>query len=86
MDVNDRLPVDGSVSGSASQSGAMSWTHFDVTSWNVWFQADVYQQNGGNIATITVQTTLTPSISRRALPQAILSGPLSLSRVATGER
>src|SRR6266853_1360616 len=35
---------------------------FTISSWNVGFQADVYQQNGGSIPTITLQSTVTRSI------------------------
>lgn len=62
IDLTDRLSVYGGVSGSASQFGASPWTSFDIVSWNLGFQADVYQQNGGKIPTITVQTTLTRSV------------------------
>jgi hypothetical protein len=59
VDVRDWLSVYSGVSGSASQAGDMPWTSFTVTSWNVGFQADVYQQNGGIFPTITLQSTMT---------------------------
>lgn len=62
IDLNDRVSVYGGVSGTSSQIGEMPWSSFDISSWNVGFQADVYQQNGGKIPTVTVQTTLTRSI------------------------
>lgn len=62
IDLNDQLSVYGGVSGTTSQAGTMPWTSFDITSWNVGFQADIYQQNGGRFPTVTVQTTLTRSI------------------------
>jgi hypothetical protein len=38
------------------------WSPFDITSWNIGFQADVYSQNGGSIPTITWQSTITQLI------------------------
>ena len=38
------------------------WSTFAVSSWMVGFQADVYQQNGGSIPTITLQSTVTKSV------------------------
>ena len=38
------------------------WSTFTINSWNVGFQADVYQQNGGSIPTITLQSTLSQSV------------------------
>lgn len=59
VDVRDWLSVYSGVSGSASQADDMPWTSFTVTSWNVGFQADVYQQNGGLFPTLTLQSTMT---------------------------
>jgi len=44
------------------------WSSLAATSWNIGFQADLYQQNGGSIPTITLQSTIT---------QAIPNGPLA---------
>jgi hypothetical protein len=63
VDVNDRLSVYGGVSGSASQSGIDPWSAFTVTSFTIGFQADIYQQNGGMLPTLTVQSNATRSIS-----------------------
>lgn len=62
VDVNDRLSVYAGLNGSASQIGGEPWSPFAVESWNAGFHAQVYQQNGGTIPTITVQATLTRSI------------------------
>ena len=62
VDLNDRLTVYGGVSGSTAQIGLSDWSTFAVISWNVGFQADVYQQKGGSIPTITVQSTVTKSV------------------------
>jgi len=62
VDLNDRLTIYGGVSASASQSGLSDWSTFAINSWNMGFQADVYQQNGGSIPTITLQSTVTKSV------------------------
>jgi hypothetical protein len=62
VDVSDRVSLYGGFTASASQSGTSDWSTFAVSSWNVGFQADVYQQNGGSIPTITLQSTVTRSV------------------------
>lgn len=61
VDVNDRVSLYGGVSGSTTDIGG-GWSSFDITSWNIGVQADLYQQNGGKIPTITLQSTLTQSV------------------------
>ncbi|MVT76439.1 hypothetical protein GPL20_25930 [Bradyrhizobium cajani] len=61
VDVNDRVSLYGGVSGSTIDIGS-GWSSFDITSWNIGVQADLYQQNGGRIPTITLQSTLTQSV------------------------
>ncbi|MFB6460780.1 hypothetical protein [Bradyrhizobium tunisiense] len=61
VDVNDRVSLYGGVSGSTTDIGG-GWSTFDITSWNIGVQADLYQQNGGTIPTITLQSTLTQSV------------------------
>jgi hypothetical protein len=61
VDVSDRVSLYGGVSGSTTDIGA-GWSTFDITSWNIGVQADLYQQNGGRIPTITLQSTLTQSV------------------------
>jgi hypothetical protein len=61
VDVNDRVSLYGGVSGSTIDIGN-GWSSFDITSWNMGLQADVYQQNGGMFPTVTLQSTLTQSI------------------------
>ncbi|WP_183237883.1 hypothetical protein [Bradyrhizobium sp. CIR18] len=61
VDVNDRVSLYGGVSGSTTDIGG-GWSAFDITSWNIGVQADLYQQNGGTIPTITLQSTLTQSV------------------------
>jgi hypothetical protein len=62
MDLNDQISVYGGVTASTTQSGMSDWSTVAISSWNVGFQADVYQQNGGSIPTITLQSTLTRSV------------------------
>ncbi|WP_027553369.1 hypothetical protein [Bradyrhizobium sp. Cp5.3] len=61
VDVSDRVSLYGGVSGSTIDLGG-GWSSFDITSWNIGVQADLYQQNGGKIPTITLQSTLTQSV------------------------
>ncbi|WP_375314859.1 hypothetical protein WHZ77_31815 [Bradyrhizobium sp. A5] len=61
VDVSERVSLYGGVSGSTTDIGG-GWSAFDITSWNIGVQADLYQQNGGRIPTITLQSTLTQSV------------------------
>ena len=61
VDVSDRVSLYGGVSGSTTDIGD-GWSTFDITSWNIGMQADLHQQNGGRIPTITLQSTLTQSV------------------------
>lgn len=62
VDVSDRLSLYSGFTASASQSGISGWSAIAISSWNVGFQADLYQQNGGSIPTITLQSTVTRSV------------------------
>jgi hypothetical protein len=62
VDVSDSVSLYAGVSASSANTGTSGWSPLTVTSWNVGFQADVYQQNGGTIPTITWQSTITQSI------------------------
>ena len=79
VDLTDRFSVYGGFSASASQTDLSDWSTFAVSSWNVGFQADVYQQNGGSIPTITLQSTLT-----RAVPDSPLATTSLNTRVEFG--
>lgn len=61
VDVSDRVSLYGGVSGTTTDIGG-GWSSFDITSWNIGVQADLYQQNGGRIPTIRLQSTLTQSV------------------------
>ena len=62
VDVSDRVSLYGGFTASASQSGVSDWSTLAVSSWFIGFQADVYQQNGGSIPTVTLQSTITRSV------------------------
>jgi hypothetical protein len=62
VDVNDWLSVYGGVSGGSTQSGTSPWSSFDIYSFTLGLQADIYQQNGGLFPTLTVQSNVTRSI------------------------
>ncbi len=73
IDLNDRVSVYGGFSASASRTDLSDWSAFTIYSWNVGFQADVYQQNGGSIPTITLQSTLTLPVPHATLPTTSLN-------------
>jgi len=73
VDLNDRISVYSGFNASTSQSGASGWSTLAVTSWNVGLQADLYQQNGGSIPTITLQTTVTRSVPDQPLATTSLN-------------
>jgi hypothetical protein len=73
VDVSDRVSLYAGFSASASQSGMSDWSTFTISSWNVGFQADVYQQNGGSIPTITLQSTFTRSVPDAPLATTTLN-------------
>ncbi|MBR0829338.1 hypothetical protein JQ596_27745 [Bradyrhizobium manausense] len=62
VDVTDRVSLYGGVSGSSINLGNSGWSSLAITSWNIGVQADLYQQNGGTIPTVTLQSTVTQSI------------------------
>jgi hypothetical protein len=62
VDVTDRVSLYGGVSASTTNLGSSGWSSFDITSWNIGVQVDLYQQNGGKIPTVTLQSTITQSI------------------------
>lgn len=68
FDLGDSLSLYGGFTGSASYNGLSGWSDVAVTSWFLGFQADVYQQNGGALPTVTLQSTVT-----RAVPSSPLA-------------
>lgn len=73
VDLSDTVSVYGGFSANASQSGLSDWSTLAISSWNVGFQADVYQQNGGSIPTITIQSTVTRSVPDSPLTSTSLN-------------
>jgi hypothetical protein len=67
VDVTDHVSLYAGVSGTATSVSGQGWSSFDITSWNVGLQADVYEQKGGKIPTITWQSTYTQSIPNNTL-------------------
>lgn len=65
VDVSDRVSLYAGISATSTEAGS-GWSAPAITSWNVGFQADVYQQNGGSIPTVTWQSTITQSIPNGA--------------------
>lgn len=61
IEPSDAVSLYGGVSGSTTSGTDLS--SLSLTSWSAGFQADVYQQNGGTLPTVTVQSTVTGSIS-----------------------
>jgi hypothetical protein len=68
VDVTDSVSLYAGVSASSTNTSLTGWSPVAITSWNIGFQADVYQQKGGSIPTLTWQSTIT---------QAIPNGPLA---------
>ena len=62
VDVTDKVSLYAGVSGTTTFESMQGWSSFDITSWNIGFQADLYSQNGGSIPTITWQPTITESV------------------------
>ncbi|MFO1111746.1 MAG: hypothetical protein U1E61_21460 [Bradyrhizobium sp.] len=77
IDVSDRISLYGGFTASASNNGS-GWSSLDVTSWNLGFQADVYQQNGGSFPTVTLQTTVTQSVPDSPLMVTTLNNIVEL--------
>jgi hypothetical protein len=67
------------VSGSTTSSDGIDLSSFAVTSWNVGFQATVYEQNSGLLPTITLQSTVTGSISSGVLATTTLTNVIEFS-------
>ncbi|MGC4083115.1 MAG: hypothetical protein QM736_13650 [Vicinamibacterales bacterium] len=77
VDLSDRISLYGGFTASASNSGS-GWSSLDVSSWNLGFQADIYQQNGGVFPTVTLQTTVTRSAPDAALTVTSLNNVVEL--------
>jgi len=84
-DLNDWLSLYGGFSASASRTNLSDWSAFTINSWNIGFQADVYQQNGGLVPTITLQSTLTVSVPQAQLPTTSLNTVLEFDYALTAD-
>ena len=73
IDLNDRVSVYGGFSTSASRSDLSDWSALTIYSWSAGIQAEIYQQNGGSIPTITVQSTLSLPVPHAPLPTTSLN-------------
>lgn len=79
IDLTDRLSIYGGPTTSTSRTESTSWRTMTLDSWNIGFQADVYQQNGGRLPTVTLQSTVT-----RSIPESPLAGTVLTSAVEFG--
>jgi hypothetical protein len=77
VDLGDRISLYGGFTASASNTGS-GWSALEVSSWNLGFQADLYQQNGGSFPTVTLQTTVTRSVPDSALTTTSLNNIVEL--------
>jgi hypothetical protein len=76
VDISDRVSVYGGFSATTSRTDISDWSAFAISSWMLGFQADVYQQNGGSIPTITLQSTVTRSVPDSPLATTSLNAVL----------
>jgi hypothetical protein len=74
LDLNDRLSVYGGVTTLASRTDLTPWSSMSADSLSFGLQADVLQQNGGPLPTLTVQATLTRSLSQAPLATTQFTG------------
>jgi hypothetical protein len=73
VDLNDRVSIYGGFSASATRTDLTDWSTLTINSWMAGFQADIYQQNGGLIPTVTLQSTVTRSIPEAPLATTSLN-------------
>lgn len=62
IDVTDAVSLYAGISTSSTSTPLSGWSAPAIASWNIGMQADLYQQKGGSIPTITWQPTITQSI------------------------
>ncbi|MEW6640990.1 MAG: hypothetical protein AB1586_10835 [Pseudomonadota bacterium] len=67
IDLSDRLSIYGGVTALTTHTDITPWSPLTLDTWNIGFQAEVIQQKGGSIPTVTVQSTLTRSIAQTLL-------------------
>lgn len=79
IDLTETVSLYGGPTTSTSRTDVSPWRTMTLDSWNIGFQADVYQQNGGWLPTVTLQSTLT-----RSIPESILSATATTSIAELG--
>jgi hypothetical protein len=63
VDVTDSVSLYAGVSGSSMEFGGTGWSSFQVTSWNIGFQADLYQENGEESVSIWPAAVLAHAVN-----------------------
>lgn len=79
VDLSDSLSIYAGVSGSTTSPNGIELTSFSLTSWNAGFQSVLHQQDGGTLPTITLQSTISGSISSGALTTTTLTNVLEFN-------
>ncbi|WP_426437774.1 hypothetical protein [Bradyrhizobium genosp. P] len=79
VDVTDHISLYGGISASSTRTDITDWSALAVNSWNLGFQVDVYQQNGGSFPTVTLQTTVTRAVPNGPLATTSLNNILEFS-------
>lgn len=79
IEPSDSISLYAGVSGSTTGSVATDLASFALTSWNAGFQATIHEQNGGALPTVTLQSTVTGSISSGLLTTTTLTNVIEFS-------
>lgn len=78
VDLTDTFSLYAGVSGSTTSPNGLDLSSFSLTSWSTGFQADLHQQNGGALPTVTIQSTVTGSIPSGLLTTTTLTNIIEL--------
>ena len=78
IDVTDAVSLYAGASVSSTSTPLTGWSTPAITSWNIGMQADLYQQKGGSIPTITWQPTITQSVPNGPLSTTTFTNILEL--------
>lgn len=79
IEPSDSVSLYVGVSGSTTSLNGIDPSSFALTSWNAGFQATVYEQNGGLLPTVTLQSTVTGSVSSGLLATTTLTNVIEFS-------
>lgn len=79
IEPSDSISLYVGASGSTTSLDGIDLSSFALTSWNVGFQATVYEQNGGVLPTVTLQSTVTGSVSGGLLATTTLTNVIEFS-------